>query len=165
MALVAVALVGREADRHPPLAALVLPAPEAAGHRHDVGVAELLQRLGREGRAHAARAVHDDGRGLVEHLALDLALEVAAGDVERAREGALVVLVGLADVEHHGARRPAGLVGRGGVDLADLGLRLGQQIAEARHGLKAYLAKSGFCAASARRSCDLGSAADLGIFM
>ena len=61
VAAVAVALLGGERVRRDPVAALVLPAAEAAGHRHDVGVAELLQRLGRERRAGAARAVDDDG--------------------------------------------------------------------------------------------------------
>ena len=50
-------------------------------------------------RADAAGAVDDDRRGLVGQPALDLRLEVAAGDVHGARDRALVVLVGLADVE------------------------------------------------------------------
>ena len=41
VALVAVALLGREHRRDLPVAALVLPLVEAAGHRDDVGVAEL----------------------------------------------------------------------------------------------------------------------------
>ena len=126
VALVAVALVGGERDGHLPGAALVLPLAEAAGHRHDVGVAELLQGLGGEGRAHAAGAVDDDGGVVVGDLALDLALEVAAGDVEGAGQGALVVLVGLPDVEHDGAGPADGGLGGGGVDLADLGLASGR---------------------------------------
>ena len=58
---------------------------------------------------------------MARHLALDLRLEVAAGDVQRAGQRALLVLVGLADVEQHGARTSPQLVGVGGVDLADLG--------------------------------------------
>ena len=59
---------------------------------------------------------------------------MAAGDVHGAVEGAGVVLVGLADVEHGGA------VGdqRGrtrGVDLADLRLGGGEQISERGHAL------------------------------
>ena len=48
-------------------------------------------------------------------------------------QGALVVLVGLADVEHDGAGGDA-LGGAGGVDLADLGLGGRQQLPEAGHG-------------------------------
>ena len=55
------------------------------------------------------------------HLALDLRLEVATGDVQRAGERALLVLVGLADVEQDRAGQAAHVVGGGGVDLADLG--------------------------------------------
>ena len=69
MALVAVALVGVELRGHGPLATLVLPAAEAAGHRHDVGVAELCKRLGREGRPDAAGAVHDERRVVIGDLA------------------------------------------------------------------------------------------------
>ena len=61
VAAVAVALLGGERVGRDPVAALVLPAAEAAGHRHDVAVAELLQRLGRERGADAAGAVDDDG--------------------------------------------------------------------------------------------------------
>ena len=85
MALVPVALVGGQDDRLLPRPALVLPATEAAVHRDDVGVAELLKGAGGEGRAHAAGAVHDDGRGLVGEPVLDLRLEMAAGDVDGAR--------------------------------------------------------------------------------
>ena len=51
VALVAVALVGGEAAGGGPVAALVLPLVEAAGHRGDVGVAELGEGLGRERRS------------------------------------------------------------------------------------------------------------------
>ena len=61
------------------------------------------------------------------------ASSVAPGDVQRARDGALLVLVGLADVEHD-ARRPAtGRIGLGGVDLVDLGLGGGEQLTEGGH--------------------------------
>ena len=43
VALVAVALLGGQRGRDLPVAALVLPPVEAADHRHDVGVAELLR--------------------------------------------------------------------------------------------------------------------------
>jgi hypothetical protein len=53
--------------------------------------------------------------------------------VHGAGDGPLLVFVGLAHVEHDGARLPAQLVGRGSVDLADLGLGGGEQLTEARH--------------------------------
>ena len=70
---------------------------------------------------------------LVGEPALDLRLEVAAGDVHCPVEGSSVVLVGLADVEHgsavadqrRGARR---------VDFTDLRLGGGEQISERGHG-------------------------------
>jgi hypothetical protein len=58
---------------------------------------------------------------------------VAARDVDRTRQGALLVLVGLADVEDD---HPAGIDTRlrlGGVDLGDLGLRLRQEITKRGH--------------------------------
>ena len=63
---------------------------------------------------------------------LDLGLEVAAGDVQRAGQRALVVLVGLADVEHLRTGVDA-LGGTGGVDLGDLGLGGPQQVSERGH--------------------------------
>ena len=75
----------------------------------------------------------DQRRVVVRYPALDRCLERAAGDVQRAGDGALLVLVGLADVEHDGARLLAQLVGLGGVDLADLGLGGVQQLSEVRH--------------------------------
>jgi hypothetical protein len=123
VALVAVALLGRQDLGRGPVAALVLPLVEAAGHRHDVLVADLGERLGREGRAHAAGAVDHDRRRLVGEAGLDRALEHAPGDVHRPRDGALLVLVRLAHVEHDGAGPATQLVGLGRVDLADLRLR------------------------------------------
>ena len=97
--LVAVALLGAELRRRLQVASLVLPTPEAAGHRRRAGVAELLHRLDRERGAHTAGAVDDDRGVLVGELVLDLGLEVAARDVDRAGDRALLVLVGFADVE------------------------------------------------------------------
>ena len=93
------ALFGRERGRRDPRPPFVLPATEAAGHRHDVGVAELLQRVGSEGGAVAAGAEHHDRRILFRQLRLDLGLEVPARDEDRAGDGALVVLVLFAHVE------------------------------------------------------------------
>src|SRR4029077_9539398 len=103
------------------------------GHRHDVAVAQLLQGASGERAAHPAGAVDDDRRRLVEQPALDLRLQVAAGDVHRAGDGPLLVLVRLADVEDQ--RAPIDLGGStGGVDLGDLGLGGGEEVAEGGHG-------------------------------
>ena len=100
MALVAVALLRGERPGGGPGPALVLPPVEPADHRGHVGVAELLHGLGGERRADAAGAIdHHVGR-LVGDPALDRGLEVAPGQVDGAGQGALLVLVGLAHVEH-----------------------------------------------------------------
>ena len=103
VAAVAVALLGVEDGGRDPRPALVLPAPEAAGHRDDVGVAELLERLGRERGAVAARAVDDD-------RACPSAPSLPSTWLSRWPRGmntapgidALLVLVVLADVEERG---------------------------------------------------------------
>ena len=76
-------------------------------------------------------------RGLVEQPALDLRLEVTARDVDGVGQRALVVLVGLAHVEHDGAVSDA-LGCRRRIDLGDLGLGGAEQISESGHELKAY---------------------------
>ena len=126
-------LIGVELRGHGPLATFVLPAPEAAGNRDHVGVAELAERLRRECGTNAACAVDDERRVVPGDLAFDLRLEVATGDVQRAGKRTLLVLVGLTDVEQHGARQMAQIVGGGRVDLADLALGLRQELAEAGH--------------------------------
>ena len=89
-------------------------------HRGDVGVAQLLEGLGGEGRAHAAGAVDDDGRVLSGIRPSIGELEVAPGHVDRAGHGPLLVLVGLAHVEQRVVIEARGdLVG---VDLADFSL-------------------------------------------
>ena len=80
-----------------------------------------------------AGAVDDDRARLVGELALDLELEVAPGQVDGARDGALLVLVGLADVEEGDA---AGLEQRlrvGLLHLADGRLGLVQKISGCGH--------------------------------
>ena len=85
-------------------------------------VAELLERLRGERRAVAGRAVDDDLRLAVGRDALDPRLEVAAGDVDGARDVPLVPLVLLADVDHERRRVRLQRLGEGGrVDLLDLG--------------------------------------------
>src|SRR3954452_24383579 len=120
VARVALALLGRERLRDVDLVAAVLPQRDAAGHRLDVLVAELLlERVGGERRAVAGRAVEDNALGAVGHRALDAGLEVAAGHVLGAGEVADRVLLGLADVDdRHSVVHE--LVDLGGVDLLDL---------------------------------------------
>ena len=133
VARVPVALVRRQHVGRFPVATLVLPAVEPAVHRHDVGVAQVLERLGREGRSDPTGAEHQQGRVPWGDPGLDLALQMASGDVHRVGDGALFVLVGLAHVEHHGAGRGPGRVGLGGGHLADLGLGRSEQLAEIGH--------------------------------
>ena len=134
VALVAVALLGAEGARRLPLAALVLPLVEAAGHRDHVGVAELGQRLGREGRAHAAGAVARPGgcrgRGRGPRC------------WTRGGPGGCAAPPGMAPCSNSSGSRTssttvpgacAQLVGGGGVDLADLGFGLLEQVSEGGH--------------------------------
>ena len=87
VARVALALLGRQRPRRLDLVAAVLPQREAAGHRLDVLVAEILdQRPRRPRRAVAGRAVQDDVLGAVGDGALDPRLEIALRDVLAHRE-------------------------------------------------------------------------------
>src|SRR5882724_3346034 len=129
MAVVAVALLGGEDGRRDPRSALVLPTSEATGHRDHVVVAEILERLGRERAARSAGAIDDDRRVAVGELVLDLALEMPARNEHRAGNHPLLVLVELAHVEE---RRTAETgLGLDGIDLADLGLGLVEQLSKA----------------------------------
>ena len=123
--MVAVALLGRRATAgviHGRPSFFQRPKPPRIDTTSRV--AELLQRLGRERGAGAARAVHDDRRVAVGELVLDLALEVAARDEHRAGDHPLLVLVELADVEERGVAQARFGVGR--LDLADVLLGLCQ---------------------------------------
>jgi hypothetical protein len=100
MTAVALLLLRRQDDRRLPRQSRRLPRLEAARHRGDVRVAELLHRLSREQRPDAAGAVEDDRRVAVRNGVLDLLLDVALADVECVREVALLPLGGLADVDH-----------------------------------------------------------------
>ncbi len=133
MALVPVALVGRERLGYGPVPTLVLPPVEPADDRGHVGVAQLLHGLGRERRAGATGAVGDDVARLVRDPTLDGGLERAPGDVEGTGQRALLVLVRLADVEDDGVAAGDLVFGLGRLDLADLGLGLGQHLSERGH--------------------------------
>ncbi len=130
--LVAVALSRVEGLWGLPVATFVLPAVEAAFHRDHLGVVERLEGLRRERGADAARAHCHDPGVLRRDPVLDVALELAARDVDRAGDRALFVLVGLTHVEE---RPPFGeeSLGLAGGDLGDRLLRLVQQVAEACH--------------------------------
>ena len=90
----------------------------------DVLVAEVLQRLRREGRAGAAGAVEDELAGAVGDEALDPRLELAAGDVHRAGDDALLPFVALAHVDEE--RLALALARLGCADLVDLALHVRQ---------------------------------------
>ncbi len=70
---------------------------------------------------------------MVRDAALDRALQLAAGDVDRIRDSALLVLVGLTDVEHHRPGLPPHLIGALGPDLTDTSLGLLEELTEAGH--------------------------------
>ena len=55
-------------------------APETAGERDDIGVAEGFEGLGREGGTSATGAVDDDLLVVIRNSIFDLGLELAAGD-------------------------------------------------------------------------------------
>ena len=82
----------------------VSPRSKAAGERRDVGVTHAGEALGSEGRAHAAAAVADDGRGSVGGHLLDLQFEDAARQMHGAGGVASGELVGFANVDE---QRPA----------------------------------------------------------
>ncbi len=101
MARVAVALLGAHEARNVDVVAAVLPQREAAGHRGDVLVAEVLdQRARGPGRALTGGAVQDHGLRLVRCGALDAGLEVALGHVARAGDVAGGPLLVLTHVDH-----------------------------------------------------------------
>ena len=101
VAAVAAAAARRRARRHGPRRGRSASSGEAAGERRDVLVAELLQRLGGERRARAGLARDDHRRAAIGHGGLDARLQVAARDVHRALDRALLELVGLAHVDQH----------------------------------------------------------------
>jgi hypothetical protein len=75
------------------------PRADAAVDVDDVLVAELEQGVGAERAARTAGAVERDRGRAVGDQALDLELEVAAGQRAGARDDAVFVLLGLADVD------------------------------------------------------------------
>ena len=124
MPRVALPLLGGEGPRLLDFVAAVLPQREAAGHRFDVLVAEVLdQRTGGPRRAVARSAVEDQVLRAIRCRSLDPRLEIALGDVLCAGYVARGPLLGLADVDHDRAVR--GLFTHlGGIDLVDPALDL-----------------------------------------
>ena len=104
MARVALPLLGSQRLRRLDLVATVLPQREAAGHRLDVLVAEVLdQRPRRPRRAVARGAVEDDVLGVIGDRAVDPRLEIALRDVVRTGDVAGAPLLRLAHVDDHRA--------------------------------------------------------------
>jgi hypothetical protein len=100
---VALPLLAVERARQLGREAAALPVGVAAGEGDDVLVAELLERLRGEGRAVAGGAVEEDRVGAIGGRLLDARLEVAARDVDRARNPPLGPFVQLAYVDDEGA--------------------------------------------------------------
>ena len=139
VAAVAGRALGAERAREVGREAAALPVRVAAGERDRALVAELAERLRREGRAVAGRAVEEHRARAVGRDAFDPRLEVPARDVDGAGDAALLPLVALADVDEQ--RRVLAveqLLRAAGVDLFDRGLRVLQQLAVARHGFQLY---------------------------
>src|SRR4051812_19737014 len=125
MTAVALTLFAVERARQLGRKPAALPVGVAAGERDHVLVAELLERLRGEGRAVAGGAVEEDRLGAIGGRLLDARLEVAAREVDRARDTALGPLVQLADVDDERAlRRVEQLARPRDVDLVDLRLDL-----------------------------------------
>ena len=81
VALIAVALLGRERRRLLPRLPFILPTTEPAGHRNYVRIAELTERLGGKGGPHAASAIHDDRYLVIGDAGLDLGLQMTTGNM------------------------------------------------------------------------------------
>src|SRR4051794_38803188 len=132
MPAVAVLLLGGQALGHHDREARLLPLAEAARHGGDVRVSELLQALGSEGAARAARTVDDDLPGFVRDLLFDPQLQESARDVYSAGNVPVRPLVGLAHIDEDGAlvRLGARLLRR---HFPDLRLDLADQLLERGH--------------------------------
>ena len=120
-----------------------LPVRVAAGERDGAFVAELDERLGREGRTVAGCAVEDDRARAVRRRLVDPRLEVAPRNVDRTRNSPLLPFVALADVDQQRAFVDERLRAR---RVSFLDLRLGglQQISVRRHRFRLYSEEDGF---------------------
>ena len=104
MPLVTVALLGGQDCRGLPGPSLVLPAVETPCHAHNIGITELSERFSGEHTTNTTRAVDHDRCATIGHPPGQLHLEVPPRNMYCPLEGALLVLVRLADVERHGTR-------------------------------------------------------------
>src|SRR6185436_14786681 len=121
--------------------AVPLPAREAVREVDRVRVAEVVERLGREGRSRAALAVDDELARLVGDQRLDPRLEVVPRQVQRAGEMPLVPLVTRPDVDEERSVAAVAVEQRVSLrrrDLVDLGARGGQQLPIGRHYFHEY---------------------------
>src|SRR5438067_1610727 len=100
---------------------MALPVVDPAREGDDVLVAELFERLGRERRPVARRAVGDDRPRAVRSGLLDPGLQPPARNVDGAGDVALVPLLALTDIQKNGGVRVlVQLPGALGADLVDL---------------------------------------------
>ena len=146
--VVAVALLGAEHLRYGPGPALVLPLVEAAVHGGRLRIAQRLQRLGGEGRAHTPGTEHHDRCVAARKAVLDVGLQVAARDVDRTGDGALGDLVGFTHVQKRCTGVAQALTGRR-VDLGDPRLGVDEQIAECGHRFGSLAVRLGLPAGGA----------------
>ena len=124
MALVAVALLGAKGAGGGPVAALVLPTVETAVHGHHPVVAQFGEGYRGKCRTDPPGAHGHHRLLVVDNPILDVALQVAPGDMQGARDRSLLVLVGFTYVEQQPAVGQQSL-SAGRCDLVDVGPRLG----------------------------------------
>jgi hypothetical protein len=112
------------------------PALEAALEIDHVGVAEIVQRLGRKHGAQTGLAIEHDGRGWLRRHRADPELEEAAADIGRGVDRSVPILVGVADVhDHHRLARVEALLELGGWLLGDDLPRFAQHVFQRLHAL------------------------------
>jgi hypothetical protein len=87
---------------------LVLPALESTGERRDRRVAERLQSLGGEQRAHPTATIENDGRGAIGKCGRGAQLEKPAWQMQGARDALGAILIPLTHVDER--RAPRGLI-------------------------------------------------------
>jgi hypothetical protein len=125
-------LFGGHSPRWRPWSAFSLPSTEAPRHRMDVAVSHRTQCVGSQGAATAATAEEDDLGLWIGDCPGNGALERAAGEKEGPGEGALGVLVTLANVDDDSRTQTS--FDRLGFDLGDCRPSDGDEFLIGSHG-------------------------------
>ena len=99
VAAVALLLLGREHPGNDEVETRLLPSAVAAGHRLDVGVAELLQRACGKQRTNASCAVQRDRRVVLGNGVFNPGFDESLAEMHRSGDVAFVELVALANVD------------------------------------------------------------------